>query len=124
MTPELQKQLAELLAKLMDVASDATKWAGSQIPPLVQEKIMLGRVVESAWMLAAAVFAFVIIRASVRFWPRALQLTKDGDDPVVVVPVLGVGLGFVVLMIRLEAFALVWFAPRLYIVEWLKSMVK
>jgi hypothetical protein len=44
---ELQKQLAALLAKLSDYAGDATKFAADQIPPLVQEKIVYGRVSET-----------------------------------------------------------------------------
>jgi hypothetical protein len=51
MNEELQKQLAEMLAALMRVAQDGSAWAQGQIPMLVQEKILYGRVSMTAWML-------------------------------------------------------------------------
>lgn len=47
MNEQLQLQLADLLKSLMGFASDATAWGKQEIPLLIQEKILLGRVEET-----------------------------------------------------------------------------
>lgn len=124
MNDALQQQLADLLAKLSAVAQDSAAWAAQQIPPLVQEKIAFGR----AWETSA----FVIIVLALaplgywtwRGWRRAYRDDFDFDTTfpmsLASIPFLGLSLGA---LVQLHDVMLVWFAPRLYIVEWLMDLV-
>lgn len=135
MNPDLQKQLAEMLAKLTDVAGDATKWAGSQIPPLVQEKIALGRATTTFWMLLGVIVAPVAFRYSVSQFQLSADISKKRDERyhrneqiisflrAVVTCWIGLA-GIFTALDSVNEFLLVWFAPRLYIVEWLRGMIR
>ncbi len=126
MNEELQKQLAELLASLMNVAKDGAQWAKGEIPLLVQEKIALGRFEESIYFFAPAIGACVLAWLLVKkIGP--LEIKAEPDIPPLFSMIFG-GIATVMLVVGAGAgfhdFAMVWFAPRLYIVEWLTSLVK
>lgn len=137
MNEELQKQLAALLASLMNVASDGAKWAGSQIPPLVQEKILYGRISHTAWAVLFAVVAWQAARVTAMFYRQACADRADraskGFDPHIWpdrpggLPSIGCGaLVFIascLAVLNLNDALLAWFAPRLYIVEWLRTLI-
>lgn len=124
MSEELQKQLAEMLKSLMATAQDATTWAKGEIPLLVKEKIMLGRVEETVYFVVSLLVGAVILYYSLKLWKHSWQLTKeDADEPVILANIIGVILSVVVIYPSHNFFT-VWFAPRLYIIEWLTSLVK
>lgn len=135
MNPDLQKQLADMLAKLTDVAGAASSWAGQQIPPLVQEKIVYGRISSTCWVVLIAVAIWPVAVYTRRFYRQACadRASKEGyrsdiwpERPGGLASMLGavltVGLT-VSFFINLNEALLVWFAPRLYVVEWLRGMV-
>lgn len=126
MSKDLQKQLAELLAGLMNFASDAKQFAAQQIPPLVQEKITLGRVEESIYFAACMALFAGGMYALWHFWKWGVAAGKEDDDmygPLCLGSLLILAISVVPPLRDLHDFLLVWFAPRLYIVEWLKTMV-
>ena len=124
MNPELQKQLAEMLAKL----TEAGTWAGEQIPPLVQEKILFGRVIEPLWMFVSIALMYGGYRAGRACQKIAVEAyDSDGKEFAGVMGVIGsvvviVG-GAVIFFSSIEPTIMAWLAPRLYILEWLKGMV-
>lgn len=119
MNPDLQKQLAEMLAKLTDVAGDATAFAKAQIPPLVQEKIAFGRVWESALLAALLAALVLVLHIAGRAWRE--NWTGDGFGGVMLYALAaGICIGVIG---QAHECLLAWIAPRLYIVEWLTSMV-
>lgn len=123
MNDELQKQLADMLAKLSAAAEHGATWAGDQIPPLVQEKILLGRI-ES---VITAVLFVGILYIGVRFLQYCHRLQWDVDDHGQIIPATIFGgilivFGVVGTLINLHVAALAFFAPRLYIVEWLVGL--
>jgi len=112
MNEQLQKQLAELLAK----AQDAAMWAGSQIPPLVQEKIVFGR----AWETLCLVLLIVGVVISYRITRWGVESDNEASffGGFAGIAMAGVAIA------QTHAVLMVWFAPRLYIVEWLRSMIQ
>lgn len=126
MNEELQKQLAALLAGLLHVAGDAAKFAGDQIPPLVQEKIIFGRVDETLQLVLVVAVCIVSIVLCTRC-VRRLIAGKFDDEFGWVFGTVGTGAVALFTLfasaMQLEMVLMVWFAPRLYIVEWLKGMV-
>lgn len=124
MNEELQKQLAALLSSLMSTATDAKAFAAREIPPLVQEKIALGRVEETACSIALLIAVILAFMAVPRMW-RASQL--DSDEPLPFLGVFGGTIAGAICLVasfgQMHQTLMIWFAPRLYIVDWLKSMV-
>ena len=126
MNPELQKQLADMLAKLTDATTGAVTWASAQIPPLVTEKIALGRAEESLWMAFSIALFIGAAICSVMLWRSALSGEGMDEDTCAAIcfgQLVLFALGLLPVYWNLHSFLLVWFAPRLYIVEWLKTMV-
>lgn len=128
MSEDLQKQLADMLSSLLATASDGAQWAKGEIPLLVAEKILLGRV-ESTVMLAGSIaLAIVLLWLAVTSYARASNHKGSSYD---IWPERPGGFLFIVASIGLcvcsfsliasgRYAAMVWFAPRLYIVEWLR----
>jgi hypothetical protein len=127
----LKQQLLTMLQGLAEAAKTGTSWVTGQIPPLVYEKIAFGRAWESVLFLLFVSAAIALYTLSTKTWGIVWNYTpkRYSDD--------AVGWGFaaffcsagfilctIAAMIQLREVVLVWFAPRLYIVEWLLSLVK
>lgn len=125
MDPNLTAQLQQLLAAMLSNVQDGATWAKGQIPLLVQEKIAFGR----AWELALLVLLLALL---IGMWRGAYPAwkTHDFEDEVSsgMVGIFLVALPTLLLIIfsieQVHDVLLVWFAPRLYIVEWLVGMTK
>lgn len=131
MKDELQLKLVEILTSIQTTAGKAGDFAMGQLPDIAQSYVAYGRAM-SAFELAAglvllalAIWAFIGVRA---------HLEKSGDDfldanPAVVMPggffILVAGLvGVIQLKAGLNAAALVWFAPKVWLLKELASLIK
>jgi len=126
MNDDLQKQLAEMLAKLSATVQEGATWAGQQIPPLVQEKILLGRIESLIDLAVFAGVAYVGYRI-LRYCAVTLKWDVDRNERIIPFSMGGVGLclfGSICAALSVHDVILVWFAPRLYIVEWLAGLVR
>ncbi len=119
MTPELQKQLAEMLVKL----TDATQWVAGQLPPLVAEKIAFGRVSESVQLALCCISAYLIWLGCV-YCHSQLPESDGGWNVGFVFSIVGLVVFAFLIAEQIQNVMMVFFAPRLYIVEWLHGMVK
>jgi hypothetical protein len=129
MNDELQKQLAALLSSLMTVANDGTTWAKGEIPQLVQEQVVFARMEETFYVFLCVVgfvgFSLLMV--------RLVRLSMDRKTEYGLRDLYGLCSCFsgvvvlvaaVFLLFNIHPMLQVWFAPRLYIVEWLHGMVK
>lgn len=134
MNEELQKQLAEYLGTLLEAAKSGAAFASEQVPLVIQEKIVYGRVVETL----TAVIGVVGLIGLPLFACKAIKNLLASED----IPydkheesnrLVIQGFGYVVLAF-MSLIALMfldhigsaikaWTAPRLYIIEWLSSLV-
>lgn len=120
MDPELLKQLQQLLAQLLANAQDAAAWAKGEIPLLVQEKIAFGRAWETALLVAALGWT---IFAVTKIVPWARKTSDDTDGLTWLIAGVAIVVGAGCSAVQIHDALLVWFAPRLYIVEWLFDLV-
>lgn len=125
--PELKKQLTELLIALLKNAQDAGAWAKAEIPQLIREKIAYGRALESAeWGVSVTLFLIGILAAITFF--RSIDFdnnkAKGHDVKALVIGIPTFVLGAISLAVNTPTFLQVWFAPRLYIVDWLVTLLK
>lgn len=134
MDPKLTEQLQQMLAGLLASAQDASVWAKGQIPLLVQEKILLGRVELTLYVVIGVAVLGIVLPRLVRFClatGKACAKASHSEDmqyfvQSVVSGIASLGclvLGLVLTLDNLHELAMAWFAPRLYIVEWLMSQI-
>lgn len=126
MSKELQEQLAHMLSSLLDTANTATAWTKGQLPLLIAEKVRFG-VIENALLVivAAVVFGFAM-KLAVAGWreqKEAPDYADDGMPQVVFGGIVAVVSGLFMLLSVRDAL-LAYFAPRLYIIEWLTALAK
>lgn len=127
MNPKLTEQLQQTLAALLANAQDAAAWTKGQIPSLVQEKILFGRVNETVQLVLCGVALYFAVKCC-RICLAKAQECGYGDDPVGwVLGTAAMGAASGVLIVagfsQVQTVLMVWFAPRLYIVEWLMAQV-
>jgi hypothetical protein len=123
---QLQQQLAEYLKAIATTAEKGAGFVIEQAPLVVQEKIAYGRVVETATLVAALAGAVALYRFTRWSWTQAVA--DDFDNPLYflggIVGAVGVTVAAIGSVGQFNAVAMVWFAPRLYILEWALSLIK
>lgn len=125
MDPKLTEQLQQTLAALLANAQDASAWAKGQVPLLVQEKILFGRINETVqFLLCLGVFVACVVVAR-----RCISALQDdpSDEIGYAIGIAASSLAGCALMfagaVQCQMMLMAWFAPRLYIVEWLMAQV-
>lgn len=134
MNDQLQAQIAEYLKAILATAKDGAAFVADQAPLVVQEKIAYGRAYETTFivlfMLGIVVGGTLAVRAARRL-PAYEALSyheKDGQCFAIFPPLIGGGAmalwGVMGFGMNIGTTLQVWFAPRLYILEWALSLVK
>ena len=129
MNDELQNKLAEVLGGIAEGVGQAKDFAVEQLPDVAQQYIMFGMVWETA--------AFVMLVAATGLcgWivMRGWKLSNNSDstysqqDSGQMMMVFGSIPGAVLAIFclaQLKAVLLVWFAPKLYLLQGIAGLVK
>jgi hypothetical protein len=116
---ELQAQLTQLLGMMQSGVEAATE----QFPPLVGEIILYGRVRYSLAIIVVyglVLYCISVLRSDYHQW-----LILDGDAPgaKVFASIVGLFALAIATVGMLPWFLMTWFAPRLYVVDWLRRLV-
>lgn len=130
MNEQLQKEITQWLMSLRDQIDNGVNFAIEQAPLVVQDKVRLGRIEETIYLLfflvllvvGAVTIAKLIPAYQREDWPK----DRDGDlafpyrtlyaVPAVVVGTIGT-------CVQAHSTITVWFAPRIYILEWLRGLL-
>jgi hypothetical protein len=124
MTPELQKALAEWLQATLGILQTV----GTQIPPMLWERVLWGRIVLTFALVAVSVsgaVGFCAMRRAALVKPTEHELYEWSPRSVHVAWAYGVlvcSQGFAWLLVGPEA-AMAWFAPRVYLLNWLRGLL-
>ena len=129
MNDELQNKLAEVLGGIAEGVTQAKDFAVEQLPDVAQQYIMFGMV----WETAA--FAMLVAATVVCGWMvlRGWRLTSDKEasysdqDRGQMLMIFGSIPGVftvVASIVQLKAVLLVWFAPKLYLLQGIAGLVK
>lgn len=131
MNEQLQKELAAWLATMRDAAQQGANFAIEQAPLIVREKVAYGRVRHTAMIGIEIVLLVVVTYWLVRAVKRALVYEPvdhldDGILPwvICVPPAILVTILVISFMETFPYAVQVWFAPRLYVIEWLAGLLK
>lgn len=127
MNPEIQKELLTWLTQIRETAEKGAGFVAEQAPLVAREAISYGRVAHLVAALAIGIcIAAVLYLALVKYWKTAWEATDDA--PVIM---LNIVVALFTIPFIFEGFVpqarlalLAWFAPRIYIIEWLSELVK
>jgi hypothetical protein len=138
MNPEIQKELLSWLQGLKGLVESGAAFAKEQIPQVLWEKILLDRV----YLTILVVFGLLLIigvpiafhKVFTRLINKFSEIHKKdryGDDGHIIAGLIvtcitgavGFLTGFILFFDNLYTCLNVWFAPRLYLIEWIKSLV-
>lgn len=121
MNEETQKVLNEFMQQMLQFAQDAGAFASEQIPEVLREIIVWGIASGILWMLVAMIGSYV----AYRMLKRAFADDDWEDYPHLVIPGVSMLCVFTPLFF-VNAFdvAKAIFAPRLYLIEEVASMIK
>lgn len=134
MNPEIQKELLSWLAGLREAVTTGVAFAKDQIPQVLWEKILVDRVI----LTLLIIVALATITSFFYYLPFRLKKIEDnegyGKDEsgatfaqyIIYIIVHGIAVIVAVISIGCNAYnlALVWFAPRLYLIQWITSLVQ
>lgn len=130
MNEQIQKELLTWLTTMREAAQQGAGFAIEQAPQIAREAVAYGRAAHVVGFIASLVGLGLCVYLVRRYFTPLLKLTteEDWDFPVVIILVAPAFVGMFMLMEGVipqgRMALLAWFAPRLYIIEWLARLVK
>lgn len=122
---EVAGEAAKLLADLREVLEAGSKFILEQAPPLAKEIVTYGRIMHLVWVAVG----FLILLSIYKLAPRVKKSWDELDDAFI-----GVGGMIYFLVGGITAIALIltniqdafkaWVAPRLYLLDYIGSLIK
>jgi hypothetical protein len=127
---QLQDKLVEILSGIQEATRAAGDFAMAQLPDIAQSYVMYGRVASIVNVLfaiaAVALGAYMIYRCK-RHIDKASSFLDTAPEVIVPLGVGGMfvfGLGAFSLKGAVLSSALVWFAPKVWLLKELASLIK
>jgi hypothetical protein len=129
MNDELQSKLVEVLTGISEGVSQAKDFAIEQLPDVAQQYIMFGMVWETALMGILVVASMLCVWWLVWGIKKGFSETStyiEGQAGFFVALVSGVVLAFTgsFAIAQIKPVLLVWFAPKLYLLQGIAGLVK
>ena len=122
MKPELQDKLVEVITSIQTGVAKTTDFAVSQLPDVAQQYILFGRVTETICLIA------MLLITGLGIWLILLSLKaikKDIDYfTAVFFSVIATGTAAFFTCVVFNSVAMVWFAPKIYLIKGLAGLLK
>jgi hypothetical protein len=125
MNEKLQASLVEVIQFLLKWAQETKDVVVEQAPLVVREAIAYGRALET-WELTGLLILLGLYVWCVRWFRRHEWFDTDFEEPPIAHIFTGVG-GFALVLAfssQMPDVLKVWFAPRLYVLEWAAQLLK
>jgi hypothetical protein len=131
---ELQSKLVEILTSLQSAAGKASDFAMEQLPDMAQSYVAYGRAVSLiwivAWLIALVLCAAMLKRFHSKPWYSTWTFDRGknvrADSNVLAMAAAGFGalLSAGSLIAALSTGALVWFAPKVWLLKEVATLIK
>lgn len=124
MDPELQKRLAAILDYLLETTKKGVELAGEQLPLIAWEQVAYARAWHTTIVCISLLIIFIALRKwkSVRAWDKEHTYAADEGVPTAFYVVAAIVIPSIVFAFQLNSMLKVWFAPRVYLLEWAVSL--
>lgn len=124
--PQVSEQAAKLLEDLRGLLEKGGQFVMEQAPPLAKEIIAYGRAYHTIVLLlsvATAITCWVMLSRRGKAW---IEWCNDNDCPhigffVTIIPGI---VSTIATLFSIEGVCKVWFAPRLYLLDYIMSALK
>jgi hypothetical protein len=123
MNNELQSQLVEVLTGISEGVAQAKDFAIEQLPDVAQQYIMFGMVWETALLVIFAVLITLIAFGIWKIWVSDSLEFEAGAGLIILGFCAEIALLFAFIF-QLKPVLLVWFAPKLYLLQGIAGLVK
>jgi hypothetical protein len=131
MNEEAKKLVIEYLQKLMNGIEKGADFAADQIPQIAQEIIVYGRAINTATFVGCILGIIVAVAVCVKLFKLCIKKYDETPSPgygflmgvnfvwsSVIIGVLTYHLSYSIIPLFKS-----WFAPRLYLIEYIKELV-
>jgi hypothetical protein len=135
MNEQLQSQLANILGMIADGVQATGDFAKEQLPDVVQQFILYGRISSTVWMLATIAAACGSLYVALKFgYLNKGAVYGKGDyyspgtwhtnrEVAAVIGTIASLIFIPVAILRIQLAALVWFAPKVWLIKELAGML-
>lgn len=130
-TERIKESLADILEWAKEGAETGAGFIAEQAPLVCQEIVMLGRVHNTVLFVGYAILVAVSVYLGSRAFEAGFKADwYRGDEYVAAtilqgIPAIATGLvGSICAFNDLRELCLAWFAPRLYVIEYISDLVK
>jgi len=123
MNDELQSKLVEVLTGISEGVAQAKDFAIEQLPDVAQQYIMFGMVWETSLLVIFAVLITLIAFGMWKIWVSDNLEFEAGAGLIVFGAFSEIALLFAFIF-QLKPVLLVWFAPKLYLLQGIAGLVK
>lgn len=125
----LTKHLDSLLTWIGDTGASVQTFAAAQIPDILQQKLAYEFWSAVAWLGVGTIMLLIVPIAwiiSMRLLKKHQPAMYDRDKyfmaPILITIFVG-GSGVVMLLANLDTALKIYFAPKVYIIDWLRGML-
>lgn len=125
MSPELQQELAKWLGGLRENAGQAKDSVLDQAPRVIHDLVAMGRAESTACVVIGLAMLAVGAQWTRRLCIKSFKEMDDGPAFLGGMAMFGAALaGLLVAVAHAHQFVASWFAPRVYVIETIGSMLK
>lgn len=122
-------ELAKTLTAFLQSLKPGVDFVLAQAPLVVQEKILLARLSSTFWTVVGLTMVLVCVYLVRRTIRKAIDSpAASGEEERWVIAAVASGavllIGCTVFLLNLDTAMTAWLAPRVYILEWIGSLVK
>jgi hypothetical protein len=128
MKDELQGKLVEILTSIQTAAGKASDFAMEQLPDIAQSYVMFGRAYETVFMLFAVSIVMAVWAGTWKVYKKASRPEGvfDGMPPPLAFAFGGVIsiVPFLMVVENIKPLLMVWFAPKVWLLKEIASLIK
>lgn len=120
MKEELQGKLVEILTSIQTVAGKASDFAMEQLPDIAQSYVMYGRAINTLHVVVGLVLLAILL------WllPRAVKAMDEAEVWPIPLYMMGVPSCAAILLSKIGPAMLVWFAPKVWLLKEIATLLK
>jgi len=123
MNDQLQTQLANILTSISTGIQATGSFVLEQLPDVAQQALVYGRITNTIGLVVALILLVVTI--SYIRWVRRLSYNDYGPrDVPIILAMMGALITTIALGAAVPATVLVWFAPKLWLLQHFSQLVK
>lgn len=124
MNEQLQVKLVEILSGIQSATKAAGDFAMEQLPDIAQQYVMYGRVSSLLFIALWLITTGLLVYLNFIFF-RWMKKEDEWEAAPLAVFSFGGALGSAILLVlSLQSAALVWFAPKVWLLKALASLIK